>query len=133
LALQVPENAAESGRISIEAVDCLFDLAEPHTPLFLFQSKVRSSQWLKQIKMIAKESVAKPGLRFAQWIHPETGIRADIETSHIEIRRLSIGTYQFAEPRSSTNPADSSLKRLRGVPRVSLQLPGIDASQFTAR
>ena len=130
LAMQVPENPAESGRTSIVAVDCVFDFAEPHTPLFLFQSLVRSSQWLKQIKLTSKGSVAKPGLQIAQWMYPETGKRKDIETSHIEIEGLSIGTFQFAGPRSSTNPADSALKSLRGAPRNSLHLPGINASQL---
>ncbi|MCH7688471.1 MAG: serine/threonine protein kinase, partial [Planctomycetes bacterium] len=84
LAMQIPENPAESGRISIEAVDCVFDFAEPRTPLFLFQSHFNFSHWLKQIKMTGKGSLAKPGLRIAQWMHPETGMRAAIEKTRIE-------------------------------------------------
>jgi serine/threonine protein kinase len=129
LAMQVPDNSAKSGGIRIEAVDCVFDFAESQTPLFLFQSHVRSPQWLKQIKMTGKGSLAKPGLRIAQWLHPQTGERADIETTHIEVPGISYGTFQFTGPGSSTNPADSTLKELH-VPRNVPHPPGINASQL---
>ena len=131
LAIQVPEKPAESGRISIDAVDCVFDFADSRTPLFLFQSHVRFSGWLKQIKMTGKGSVAKPGLLIAQWMHPQSGKRTAIETSHMEIAvpSIGIGTFQFAGPDSSTNPADSALKEWH-VPRDVPHPPGIDASRL---
>jgi serine/threonine protein kinase len=131
LAMQVPENTAESGRTSIETFDCVFDLAEPQNSLFLFPSRFRSPGWLEQIKMTSKGSLRKPGLLIAQWTHPETGKRAAIESARIEVRGfpISIGTYQFAGPGSSTNPADSALKSWR-VPRTSPHPPGIDAFQL---
>ncbi|MCH7988673.1 MAG: hypothetical protein IID46_05905 [Planctomycetes bacterium] len=131
LAMPVPEKPAKSGRTSIETVDCVFDLAEPQTSLFLFRSRFHSSGWLKQIKMTSKGSLAKPGLLIAQWTHPETGKRAAIESTRIEVRGspVSIGTYEFTDPGFSMNPADSVLKSWR-VPRTSPNPPGIDASQL---
>ena len=128
LAMPVPEKPAKSGRTSIETVDCVFDLAEPQTSLFLFRSRFHSSGWLKQIKMTSKGSLAKPGLLIAQWTHPETGKITVIETT-IEVRGfpVSIGTYEFTDPGFSMNPAGSALKSWR-VARVALHPPGIDAS-----
>jgi len=126
LGMQVPDDPADSGRVTIEAIDCVFELKDSKTPLFLLASRSRSSRWLRLMKMTGEGSLVEGGLTVGEWQHPETGKRTFIESDRIQVAGISAGPFQFAGP-NSPDPADSTVKSWR-APRRSPRPPGIEAS-----
>lgn len=124
----VPAEDRRTGRILVEAGDCVFDVASPRAALFEFAGPEPRPEWLQSVKMTGEGSIARPTLDVAAWISTVNGRLASLDAAALELEGIISGPFQFAgEP--GPNPSAAEVHDSE-APRRTSDPPGIRASDL---
>ena len=123
----VPEQRrATPSAISVEAVDCVFDLSGEPAALFQLVSRSISGRLLNGIRVTGAGNVATPPLAGATLVAPDGSGFRRLDADVIPIEGITSAPFEFAGPPTG-QPADSTVRAgsISG-PRLSSRIPGID-------
>ena len=120
-----------SGRILVDASDCVFDIVSRQAALFELagdqsHSKGSHPEWLRSLRMTGEGSLTRPNLEVAAWVSTIDGRVTPLESSTLEVEGLFAGAFRFAGE-SDQSPADSEVHDAE-APRRSSEPPGIRAA-----
>jgi serine/threonine protein kinase len=118
----------DPGRLSIDAVDCVFAPREGGL-LLSFLGKRPSTQSLRAIQWTGQGSLLAPATSFAGW-RDDRGSSTSLDSASIRVDGLVLSQLQFAEAQSA-EPAASQVVRWT-APIRSDKPPGIDSARLSA-
>jgi hypothetical protein len=124
----VPEQRrGTTSAISVEAVDCVFDLSGEPAALFQLVAWSISERLLSGIRVTGEGNVATPPLAGATLVTPDGSGSRRLDADAIPIEGITSAPFEFAGPPSG-RPADSAVRAgsITG-PRLSSRVPGIVA------
>jgi hypothetical protein len=123
----VPEQRrATTSAISVEAVDCVFDLPGEPAALIQLVAWSISERLLSGIRVTGEGNVATPPLAGATLVTPDGSGSRRLNADAISIEGITSAPFEFAGPPTG-RPADSTVRpgSITG-PRLSSRVPGID-------
>jgi hypothetical protein len=122
----LPAAWKQPGTMSVDAHDCVFDLAESTGGLFEFSAPGARSDLVSLLRMAGEGSVIREGVPVAAAIDAAAQSAVPLDELEFQIEGLSASPLEFAGP-PSRRPADSRLLRFEGA-RRSGQAPGIQVT-----
>jgi len=117
-------------RLSIEADDCVFALAD-EAALFEFVTANSPEPLLSRVRMTGEGSLAPPGLTVAHWLNPATRTREPLESDELSLEGISTGEFAFRGGLTA-EAADAEIDSYQ-APRRSPNPPGIQAARLQQR
>jgi hypothetical protein len=117
--------------LQIEAINCVFNLAEPRSGFITIESERPRSDANKSVEIKATESFVTPGTRLLVVFDTTQDQIHEIDADE-QFEGLEITEIEFAGPRVD-RPADAKTISLKGPRSTSnIDLPGIDPRQLGA-
>lgn len=120
----------KSGPLTIEAGDCVFDLARPEEGLLEITTSDSALETTTRIRIVGEGSLAPPLVETAVGRDPETAVRTPLSAGTIAVEGIFAGPYRFAGP-FSLNPADAEIRDHEAL-RRSTTPPGIRSANLPA-
>lgn len=121
------EETTHSGRIAIQALDCIFE-PEARSALLELIARQVAPDWMESVQIDGDGCLAPAGVAVARSLDPVSGARIDLETSRLSLEGISTGPFGYAGA-FGMNPDDSQVISYQ-APRRSPTPPGIDAARL---
>ncbi|HUG92119.1 MAG TPA: serine/threonine-protein kinase [Planctomycetaceae bacterium] len=132
LSWHVPSDVGGGGAITVDATDCVFDLAGPRAALFQLIAERVSRSTLPVFQITGEGSLASASLAEVARVAPDGRgfLRLDDSSVAVHIEGLTTAPFEFAGP-PSRRPADSVVHTIGG-PRIAARTPGIAAEELAS-
>jgi hypothetical protein len=119
--------AAQPGKIRIEAVECLYQSAGSDVALFEFLGEQVRSDWADLIELTGLDTMIPPKTVLATWMDRQSGKVTRLSDEKLNVEGVFAVPFTF-KGELSEQPADSELRELNAnVSRRSVELPGFKA------
>ena len=128
LRLQMAANRRDSGTISIDADDCVFDLTGRNAALFQIVATPLLPDRLIPIDMTGAGSLANPNLTVALRLDPNDQSPTELGPAAVRLEGISTALFAYTGPIGRTL-RDSEIQSYDS-PRRSRTSPGIDAAKL---
>src|SRR5690606_25338508 len=96
VAFHMDDTFSRSGRLLLQGIDTLLDLA-PNRPLLELRGKSIQAGWEGHVEINAQGLVVQPDVRIAAVHDPLTGVSRPLEATGMSIGGLITGEFHFPE------------------------------------
>lgn len=128
--IAAPADGRSRQSVTVDADDCVFDLAPPSGTLFELQGNLAPAAWGSCVRLTGEGSLTAETALTAVTVEADGGTRVALDPAAMRVEGILTGPYQFAGP-ISRRAADADVRDYE-APRRSSSPPGIVSAELPA-